>query len=557
MLNGMTREPWRKYRPFPQIDLPDRQWPTRTITSAPTWVSVDLRDGNQALVEPMGVAEKLELFRLLVDIGFKEIEIGFPAASQVEYDFVRMLIEHNMIPSDVWVQVLTQAREHLIRRTFESLKGVERAIVHVYNSTSEVQRRVVFRKGRDEIADLAIQGTKLVKQLLPELPGSQIRYEYSPESFTATELDFALRVCEDVMDAWEPTAEDPIVLNLPSTVELASPNVYADQIEWMSKHLSEREKAIISVHTHNDRGTGVASAELAMMAGAQRVEGTLFGYGERTGNVDLVTLALNMYSQGVDPKLNLSDLEHICEVVTRCTDNPIHPRHPYAGELVFTAFSGSHQDAISKGMAVWAADPSQIWDVPYIPIDPKDLSRDYTTIIRVNSQSGKGGVAHILREEAGFVLPRAMQPEFGGIIQRITEKTGKEITADEIVECFRREYLDLKVPYELVHFMTDTVDDGVKCSASIRKGEEIVVVSGVGTGPIDAFVKALQEWAPVEVIAFSEHSLGHEASAVAAAYVEVSVGPDVFWGAGIDSNATTASLKAVLCAVNRASGARK
>jgi len=543
-------EPSRKYRPFQPIDLPNRQWPNRTIDKAPTWVSVDLRDGNQALIEPMNVAEKLEMFQLLVQIGFKEIEVGFPSASQVEFDFVRLLIERNLVPSDVWIQVLTQAREHLIRRTFESLDGCERAIVHLYNSTSTVQRRTVFRMSQDQIAELAVNGTKLVKELTDQT-STQIRYEYSPESFTGTELDFSKRICEEVMEVWQPTVQDRIVLNLPSTVELATPNVYADQIEWICRNLKERDKAIISVHTHNDRGCAVAAAELSQMAGAERVEGTLFGYGERTGNVDLVTLALNLYSQGVDPHLDLSKLDEISHVVGKCTDEPLHPRHPYSGELVFTAFSGSHQDAISKGMAEWNSDPSRIWDVPYIPLDPKDIGRDYRTIIRVNSQSGKGGAAYLLREEAGFELPRQMQPEFGAVIQKVAEDTGSELSPERIAQEFAREYLERTEPYHLVRHEEQLLEGTVECRAVIAFDGREESIGGKGNGPIDAFSAALQTLVPFEVVTFQEHSLGAGADCRAAAYVLCKRDKRSLWGAAVDHSATTSTIRAILSAINR------
>ena len=543
----------QKYRPFRPIDLPDRQWPSRVIEKAPIWVSVDLRDGNQALIRPMDVHEKLQMFTLLVRLGFTEIEVGFPSASQPEFDFIRMLIEQKLIPPDVWIQVLTQAREHLIRRTFESLVGCERAIVHLYNSTSTVQRRVVFRMSQDEIAGLAVSGTKLVKELTSKVGDTQIRYEYSPESFTGTELEFSKRICEDVMSVWEPTAEAPIVLNLPATVELATPNVYADQIEWMSRNLADRDKAIISVHTHNDRGSAVAAAELAQMAGAERVEGTLFGYGERTGNVDLVTLALNLYTQGIEPGLDLSRLDEISQTVRLCTEEPLHPRHPYSGELVFTAFSGSHQDAISKGMAEWNADPSNLWDVPYIAIDPKDIGRDYTTIIRVNSQSGKGGAAYLLREYAGFEIPRQMQPEFGQVIQRVAERTGSELSPAMIAQEFDREYLEPYAPYELVMHEEQQLDGEVACHAVISVDLHERPVGGKGNGPIDAFVSALQNLVSFDLISFQEHSMGSGADCKAAAYVYCQKDGRGAWGAAVDENATTATMMAILVSVNKLS----
>lgn len=518
------------------------------------WVSVDLRDGNQALIEPMGISEKLEMFSLLVRLGFKEIEVAFPAAAQIEFDFVRTLIEQKFIPDDVYIQVLTQAREHLIRRTFEAVEGAKNVVLHMYNSTSTVQRRVVFEKSEDEILDLAVQGTKLVKELTKQSKCEHIRYEYSPESFTGTELPFAKRVCESVMDVWEPTTEERIILNLPSTVELATPNVYADQIEWMTRNVRDRDKVIYSVHSHNDRGCAVAAAELAQMAGADRVEGTLFGYGERTGNVDVVTLALNLYAQGVDPGLDFSHLNEVVSTVTKCTDNQVHMRHPYAGELVFTAFSGSHQDAISKGMKLWSAAPDQIWDVPYIPVDPQDLGRDYTTIIRVNSQSGKGGVAYVLKEEAGFEIPKAMQPDFSNVVQKIAEATGKEISPEEIVRAFREEYLDRKTPFELLMHEEEQNGEQISCHAVIVHEGRERPLSGRGNGPIDAFVSSLQGIVDVEVLAFSEHSMSHGASAIATAYVRARVGDKMMFGAGAAANATTASLRAVLSAINRANG---
>ncbi len=547
----MLSEPSRKYRAFPKIDLPDRQWPNKTIERAPTWVSVDLRDGNQALVEPMNVAEKLELFELLVRIGIKEIEVGFPSAAQVEFDFVRTLIDNNLIPDDVWIQFLTQARPHLIERTFEAVKGAKNVILHLYNSTSTVQRRVVFRMDQEGVLGLAVEGTKLVKDYVEKMPETNFRYEYSPESFTGTELDFAVRVCDAVMDVWQPTPEKKIILNLPSTVELATPNIYADQIEWVCRNLKRRDLAEISLHTHNDRGTAVAAAELGQMAGADRVEGTLFGYGERTGNVDLVTLALNLYSQGVSPRLDLSHLDEVSALVTKCTDNPIHIRHPYSGELVFTAFSGSHQDAISKGMKEWSDDPTKIWDVPYIPIDPKDIGRDYTTIIRVNSQSGKGGVAYVLKEEAGFDLPRAMQPEFSQVIQSLAERTGKEIGGEEIVVAFMNEYLERKSPLDLVHDEGEQHSNEYVCTAVLLQEGRERPFDGSGNGPIAAFVNALSSIAKFEILDYSEHSLSFGASAKAAAYVKLQLGTKVLWGVGTDENATRASYRAVLSAANR------
>lgn len=547
----MSVRSWQRYRPFPPIDLPDRTWPSRTIDRAPVWCSVDLRDGNQALVEPMGVEEKLEMFRLLVQVGFKEIEVAFPSASEIEFQFVRTLIEDGLIPDDVTIQVLTQARENLIRRTFDAIRGSKRAIVHLYNSTSTLQRRVVFGMDEDGITELAVKGTHLIKQLAAEMPETDVRMEYSPESFTGTELPFALRICSEVARIWGGTPEKPLIVNLPSTVEMGTPNVYADQIEWMHRHLPNREAITLSVHTHNDRGTGVASSELAMMAGADRVEGTLFGYGERTGNVDIVTLALNMMSQGIDPGLRLENLPEIVETVYRLTDNPIHPRHPYAGELVFTAFSGSHQDAINKGMQSLAGD---FWEVPYLTIDPRDIGRTFEAIIRVNSQSGKGGVAWVLRLEHGLELPKAMQPEFAQVVQRIAEQTQTEVKPDAIWSAFRAEYLDRTAPFELID-VEQTLEEsgGVHLSVHLRVNGEEKTFEGVGIGPIEAFVHVLQEaGAPMfKLISFREHSVGTGADARAAAYVSIQSETGERFGAGLDANTTLASLKAVVSAVNR------
>jgi 2-isopropylmalate synthase len=547
----VVREPFKKYRPHAPVSLPDRTWPDRTLEKAPIWVSVDLRDGNQALVEPMNVAEKLEMFALLVRLGFKEIEVGFPSAAQVEFDFVRTLNEKRLIPSDVWIQVLTQARAPLITRTFEALEGCERAIVHLYNSTSTVQRRTVFKMSQDEIANLAVEGTKLVKKLTHAQVDTEVRYEYSPESFTGTELEFAKRICEDVMSVWEPTVDRRVVLNLPATVELATPNVYADQIEWMCRNLADRDKAIISVHTHNDRGSAIAAAELAQLAGAERVEGTLFGYGERTGNVDLVTLALNLYAHGIDPGLDFGQLDEVSRTVRKCTDELIHPRHPYAGELVFTAFSGSHQDAIGKGMNEWNLDPSKVWDVPYIPIDPKDIGRDYSTIVRVNSQSGKGGAAFLLRQHTGFELPRSMQPEFGKAVQSIAERTGKELFPEDIASVFLDEYLEIEGMYSLLSHEEVPEGDLVACRAGLLVDGVEVHVAGSGNGPIAAFIDAIQQIMGVEVLSFYEHSLGTGAESKAAAYVLCKLGDESFWGVGVDESSSTASMKGIISGLNR------
>lgn len=557
---GMQRGRITKYQPFPPIDLPDRQWPSHVISSPPTWCSVDLRDGNQALAIPMSVDKKIEMFQMLVQVGFKEIEVGFPAASQIEFDFMRRLVEEDLIPDDVTVQVLVQARDELIRRTFESLKGVKRAILHLYNSTSPLQRRVVFGMSKPEIIDIAVRGTQLVKRLVSSLPGTAITFQYSPESFSATELEFVLDICEAVIDVWGPTRENKIILNLPATVEMATPNVHADQIEWFCRHLLNRETAIISLHTHNDRGTGVAATELGLLAGAERVEGTLFGNGERTGNVDIVTLALNMYTQGVDPGLDFSDINAVREVYERCTRMEVPVRQPYAGELVFTAFSGSHQDAINKGMA--ARDPTSgaAWQVPYLPIDPKDIGRTYEAIIRINSQSGKGGVAYVLEREFGFQLPKVMRIEFGKIINILADEQGNEISSAQIRQAFEETYLQCTAPFKLEAFRaeTKTYEGGgkaVECVACVSIDGSRYELRGTGNGPIDAFMQALKEELVTDfvLLSYAEHSLGQGADAEAIAYIQIGTpsGETVF-GAAIDTNIEFASVKAVLSALNRA-----
>ncbi|HEX9926820.1 MAG TPA: 2-isopropylmalate synthase [Anaerolineae bacterium] len=552
-----------KYRPFPQIDLPDRQWPAQTITEAPIWCSVDLRDGNQALAIPMSVNEKVAMFQLLVEVGFKEIEVGFPAASQIEFDFLRRLVEDDLIPDDVIVQVLVQAREPLIRRTFEALPGIKRAIVHLYNSTSPTQRRVVFGLAKPDIIDIAVKGTQLIKELVPTVPETDITFQYSPESFSATEVDFALEICEAVVDVWQPTPEKKMILNLPATVEVATPNVYADQIEWFCRHLRRRETAIISLHTHNDRGTGVAITELGLMAGADRVEGTLFGNGERTGNVDIVTLALNMYSQGIDPQLDFSDINAVREIYECCTRMEVPPRHPYAGELVFTAFSGSHQDAINKGMAAQHQDTRGVWDVPYLTIDPKDIGRSYEAIIRINAQSGKGGVAYVMEQEFGFRLPKAMHVEFGRVINVLADDRGDEISSLQIRQMFEETYLKATTPCRLEAFRTEVAgskgDDQVTCTATVSIDGMPQELRGQGNGPIDAFVQAIQAvTSPFSLKSYAEHSLEQGASARAVAYIELETASgQTFFGAAIDTNIEWASIKAVLSALNRAVQARR
>ena len=554
--SGMQRGQITKYRPFPTIDLPDRQWPNRVLNQAPIWCSVDLRDGNQALAVPMSVPEKLEMFQLLVDIGFKEIEVGFPSSSQIEYDFLRRLIEEDRIPDDVTVQVLVQAREHLIRRTFEALKGAKRAILHLYNSTSPTQRRVVFGLRKADIVDIAVQGTDLVKTLTAELPETEITFQYSPESFSMTELDFALEICEAVVDTWQPTPEQPMILNLPATVEVAMPNIHADQIEWFCRHIRRRDTAIISLHAHNDRGSGVAATELGLLAGADRVEGTLFGNGERTGNVDLITLALNMYTQGIDPGLDISDINAVRASYERCTRMRVPPRHPYAGELVFTAFSGSHQDAIKKGMTAQDPAPGARWDVPYLPIDPKDLGRTYKAIIRINAQSGKGGVAYVMETEFGIQMPKAMHVEFGKIINVLADANGNELSSEQIRQAFEETYLQSRSPFALESFRTETPSENeVKCIAQVAVDGVPYTLKGTGNGPINAFVRAMQEELVPEfsLVSYAEHSLSRGAAAEAIAYIQIETpSGDQFFGAAIDVNINVASIKAILSALNRA-----
>jgi len=557
----MEADPSKKYRPFPPIDLPDRRWPSQTITRPPIWLSTDLRDGNQALIEPMDAERKLRMFRQLVRIGFKEIEVGFPSASQTDFDFVRRLIEGNLIPDDVTIQVLTQSRDELIRRTFDSVRGAKRVIMHLYNPTAPLFRRVVYGKDKAGIVEIAVNGTELCRRCAAEQPGTDWRYEYSPETFTMTELDFAKEICEAVMDVWEPTPAKPIILNLPATVEVSTPNVYADQIEWMHRHLSRRDSALLSLHPHNDRGTGVAAAELAVMAGADRIEGCLFGNGERTGNVCLVTLAMNLYSQGIDPGLDFSDMGVIIRTAEYCTDLPVHPRHPYAGELVFTAFSGSHQDAIKKGLAAQTEAESAgrtLWEVPYLPIDPADVGRTYEAVIRVNSQSGKGGIAYLLERDYGLALPRLLQIEFSQVIQQITDSTGKELSAAEIHSAFEREYLQAAAPIAYVdHRAQHSAADGAieHLTARLKIDGVETVLSGDGNGPVDAFIHALRAATglDVHVLNYHEHGVGSGEDATAVAYVQLRVGADrTCYGVGLDPNIVTATLRAVISATNRA-----
>lgn len=547
----------KRYQRVPVVHYPEREWPNKEIEKAPVWCSVDLRDGNQALVEPMVVEEKVEMFNLLVKMGFKEIEIGFPAASQIEFDFLRQLVERDMIPDDVTVQVLTQCRDHLVKRTFEAIQGIKKAVVHIYNSTSTLQRDVVFHMDRDEIRQIATDGVAMVKKYMADYDGEVI-LEYSPESFTGTELDFALDVCNAVQKAWGPTPDKKMIINLPSTVEMTTPNVYADQIEWMIKHLDNRESIVVSVHPHNDRGTGVAATELALLAGADRVEGTLFGNGERTGNVDVLTLAYNMFSQGIDPGLEISDIKKIAEVYERCTKMHIDPRHPYAGKLVFTAFSGSHQDAINKGMHALLERQSKVWQVPYLPIDPSDIGREYEPVVRINSQSGKGGVAFVMDSFFGFKLPRGMHKEFADIIQKIAEKQG-EVAPEQIMEEFRRHYLEKKEPY---HFkkckITDFESEGDFTTVAVVTYTDHGVIKqfeGVGNGPIDAVQRGLEEelGINIKVLDYSEHALTSGSGAQAASYIHVmdQDSKRATYGVGISSNITRASLRGIFSAVNR------
>ena len=552
----MIPDPSRKYRAYPPIALPDRQWPGRTLTHAPIWCSVDLRDGNQALAVPMNVSQKLELFDALLKCGFKEIEVGFPAASNTEFAFMRRLIEDKRIPEDVTVQVLVQAREDLIQRTVESLVGVKKAIIHLYNSTSPAQRRVVFGLEKPQIVEMARRGTRWIRERLPLLAGSQIRMEYSPESFSATEVEFSLEVCEAVVAEWQPSAENPIILNLPDTVEVAMPNVYADQIEWFCKNLKHRESAIISLHTHNDRGTGTAATELALLAGADRVEGTLFGNGERTGNLDIVTVALNLYMHGIAPGLDFSHINALREVYERCTGMTVPPRHPYAGELVFTAFSGSHQDAIRKGFAEREKNGGEgVWDVPYLTLDPSDLGREYREVIRVNSQSGKGGVAYLLESTFGIELPKDLQREFGPLANDLVDALGREVTAAELKTMFWREYVERQMPLALHHFHADGVEGVFRCRASLRRDGADLAVTGEGNGPIAAFVSALTGAGlpAFEVTDYRQAALGSGTEASAISYVQIRTGDGrLVWGAGVNTHIQLASIEGVVSALNRA-----
>ena len=542
---------YKKYKRVPVVNYPEREWPNKEIEKAPVWCSVDLRDGNQALIEPMDVEEKIEMFNLLVKLGFKEIEIGFPSASQIEYDFLRELVKRNLIPDDVVVQVLVQCREHLIERTFESLEGIKKAIVHIYNSTSTLQRDVVFNMDKEEIKNIAIEGTNLVKKYVKDFPG-EIVLEYSPESFTGTELDYALDICTAVHDTWG--NDKQIIINLPATVEMTTPNVYADQIEWMHKHFKNRENIILSVHPHNDRGTGVAAAELALLAGADRVEGTLFGNGERTGNVDVLNIAYNMFSQGINPELELEHINEIIEVYERCCKIPVHIRHPYAGKLVFTAFSGSHQDAINKGVMAMKERGGETWEVPYLPIDPCDVGREYEPIVRINSQSGKGGVAFIMDTYYGYKLPKAMHKEFADIIQKVSEKQG-EVSPQQIMDEFSRNYLDVRAPFEFVKVKIEDVDKDTKAVLDFKYKGKDMSIEALGNGPIDSVKNAINKIVDIDVkiIDYTEHALGEGSNAKAAAYIQMvnNKNGEVTFGVGVSSNITRASIRGLFSAINR------
>lgn len=551
----MLQQPASKYRPFAPVGLKDRTWPDAVLTKAPIWLSTDLRDGNQALIEPMSVERKLEMFQLLVNIGFKEIEVGFPSASQTEFNFVRRLIEENLIPDDVSIQVLTQARESLIRRTIESLQGVKKAIIHVYNACAPVMRKVVLGLDEDGIVEMAVSQTKLVKQLVAEHPETEWGFEYSPEMFSDTELDFSKRVVDAVVEAWGATPQNKCIINLPSTVEHCTPNVFADMIEWMHRNLAKRDSIILSVHPHNDRGTGIAAAELALMAGADRLEGCLFGNGERTGNCDLANIALNLYTQGVSPGLDFSDIDEIRRVVEHCNQIAVHPRHPYVGDLVYTSFSGSHQDAIKKAFA--ARKEGDIWEMPYLPIDPKDLGRSYEAVIRVNSQSGKGGVSYLLENEYGLELPRRLQIEFSRVVQHEMDASGKELQAKDLWTLFRKEYRLDEIAAPKQRAMSETDEAGntrVSLKADVQLGGRTVSLQGEGTGPVDAFVAGLNATglAQVRVMDYREHAIGSGANAQAVAYLELRVGDHTLFGVGMDADILTASLKGILSGLARA-----
>ncbi|WP_150303237.1 2-isopropylmalate synthase [Pseudomonas saliphila] len=547
----MINNPSSRYRAFPTLDIPDRQWPSQTITQAPIWLSSDLRDGNQSLIEPMDAEKKMRFFKTLVQVGIKEIEVGFPSASQTDFDFVRELIEGGHIPDDVTIQVLTQAREDLITRTFDSVKGAKRAIIHYYNATAPSFRRIVFNQDKAGVVDIAVSAAQIITRIAAERPETQWRFEYSPEVFSSTETDFAVEVCNAVIGVFQPTPDNKLILNLPATIEAATPNIYADQIEWFGRHIDRRDSVLISLHTHNDRGTGVAATELGLMAGADRVEGCLFGNGERTGNVDLVTVALNMYSQGVHPGLDFSDIDAVRKVVEECNQLPVHPRHPYVGDLVHTAFSGSHQDAIRKGFA--QQDPNGIWEVPYLPIDPADIGRSYEAVIRVNSQSGKGGIAYLLEQEYGISLPRRMQIEFSQVVQRETDRLGLEMTARQIYQLLDQEYLQASTPYALIRHRLQDENGTSAVDVEVLNEGDTQHWRGLGKGPLEALVAGLPD--QLEIMDYHEHAIGSGTNAKAAAYVEIRLDNGrPLHGVGIDENLTTASFRALFSALNRALG---
>ena len=552
---------YKKYKPFQPIALPDRTWPDKTIAKAPVWCSVDLRDGNQALVNPMNLEQKLEFFQMLCDIGFKEIEVGFPSASETEYEILRALIDQNRIPEDVTIQVLVQAREHLIRKTFEAIDGAKNVIVHFYNSTSTLQRKVVFNTDMQGVIDIAVEGAKLIRQLTEEITANSdinIRYEYSPESFSGTEMENAVLICDRVLEELGATPENKVIINLPNTVEMSTPNTYADQIEYCCRHMKRLDSAIISLHPHNDRGTATAATELGVMAGADRVEGTLFGNGERTGNSDIMNLAMNLYSQGVDPELDFSHMNHVREVYERCTELKVHPRHPYAGQLVFTAFSGSHQDAINKGVNFMQKEQSPYWEVPYLPIDPADLGRQYEPIIRINSQSGKGGAAFIMHQNFGYILPKAMHPEFGKLVKRACDQAGREISPQEVFDIFNAEYLTVAEPYNLLTYKIFEEDGGdgrviVDFEGTVRHDGVSKAISGKGNGPIDAFFNAIGSIGldHYEFVSYSEHAISTGADSKAVSYIQLKHDGETLFGVGTDSNISIASIKGIICAINR------
>ena len=549
----------KKYKAYPSINMKNREWPNNQIEKSPIWCSVDLRDGNQSLPIPMNVDEKIKTFKLLVSLGFKEIEVGFPSSSNTEYDFTRKLIEENLIPDDVSIQVLTQSRDHLIEKTFEALKGAKNAIVHLYNSTSTLQRKVVFNKSKQEIIDIAVHGATLLNEFSAKYPETNFTFEYSPESFTGTELDYSLEICEAVLDVWKPTPSKKAIINLPSTVEMATPNVYADQIEWFCKNLKNRESVIVSLHTHNDRGTCTAASELGLLAGGDRIEGTLFGNGERTGNLDIMTLALNLFTQGIDHKLDFSDINHIVEVYEECTKMNVHERHPYAGKLVFTAFSGSHQDAIRKGLQAREKDNNDLWEVPYLPIDPHDIGREYEEIIRINSQSGKGGTAYIMEKEFGFFLPKAMHQDFGKIVKDKSDLLGIELDPNTILELFKEEYLNKKSPYHLKSYSLQSIqnveidENNVQLQANLAVQGKEMNIEGTGNGPVDAFFNALHnsDINGCKFISYDEHALEIGSNSKAVAYIQIENDGKRCFGVGVSENIDTASINALVSAINR------